>query len=179
MCSSSDDGTTEPPVHPKCPSTSSVPALRSSIETDLQRELLKKRGRDKSLTQHQLNAILDPVACLPLEISSEIFLRSLDPFPEPRALHSHAPLKHLLLEGKPDEDVLASIRGHGERVRHLEICEADDPDRPQAIQILGDSNPETLPSLEIWAIRGSVTEFSEFSLHRICEVLWLAPNLVE
>jgi hypothetical protein len=85
----------------------------------------------------------------------------------------------ILLEGKPDEDVLASIWGHGERLRHLGIREADDPDRPQAIQILGDSNPGTLPSLETLPIRGSVTEFSEFSLHRICEAPRLAPNLVE
>ncbi|KAJ6541783.1 hypothetical protein B0H19DRAFT_883727, partial [Mycena capillaripes] len=30
-----------------------------------------------------LNAVLDPIARLPLEISSDIFLRCLPPFPEP------------------------------------------------------------------------------------------------
>ncbi|KAJ7302355.1 hypothetical protein DFH08DRAFT_945691 [Mycena albidolilacea] len=57
-------------------------------EIDLQRKLLRKLEDDKILAQRQLNAVLDPVARLPLEISSEIFLQSLDaPFPEPGALH--------------------------------------------------------------------------------------------
>ncbi|KAF7361460.1 hypothetical protein MSAN_01179100 [Mycena sanguinolenta] len=51
------------------------------IEINLQRELLKKLERDKSLAQRQLNSILDPIARLPWEISSEIFLQSLPPFP--------------------------------------------------------------------------------------------------
>ncbi|KAJ7827994.1 hypothetical protein B0H13DRAFT_2118473 [Mycena leptocephala] len=46
-----------------------------STEIILQRELLKKLEHDKSLVQRQLNSVLDPVARLPLEISSEIFLR--------------------------------------------------------------------------------------------------------
>ncbi|KAJ7854316.1 hypothetical protein B0H14DRAFT_3136612 [Mycena olivaceomarginata] len=59
-------------------------------EIDLQRELLKKLERDRSLTQRRLNSILDPLALLPLEISSEIFLQTLAPFPlgrEPGILH--------------------------------------------------------------------------------------------
>ncbi|KAJ7208441.1 hypothetical protein B0H12DRAFT_1330165 [Mycena haematopus] len=63
-----------------------VPELRVRImeldtEIDLQMELLKKLQHDKSLVQRQLNAVLDPIARLPLEISSEIFLQSLSPFP--------------------------------------------------------------------------------------------------
>ncbi|KAJ7853706.1 hypothetical protein B0H14DRAFT_3653704, partial [Mycena olivaceomarginata] len=57
-------------------------------EIESQKELLKKLERDKSLAQRQLNAARDPVARLPLEISSEIFVQSLAPFPEPGALHA-------------------------------------------------------------------------------------------
>ncbi|KAF7361432.1 hypothetical protein MSAN_01176300 [Mycena sanguinolenta] len=65
----------------------SVRELRARIakldtEIDLQRELLKNLERDKSLVQRQLNNVLDPVARLPLEISSEIFLQCLRPFPD-------------------------------------------------------------------------------------------------
>ncbi|KAJ7854280.1 hypothetical protein B0H14DRAFT_2444071, partial [Mycena olivaceomarginata] len=52
-------------------------------EIDLQRELLKRLERDRSLTKRQLNSVLDPFARLPLEISSDIFLRSLPLFPKP------------------------------------------------------------------------------------------------
>ncbi|KAF7361481.1 F-box domain-containing protein [Mycena sanguinolenta] len=54
-----------------------------------QEELLKKLRQDMSLLQRQLNEAVDPVARLPLEISSEIFLQCLDPFPSPG--ESHAP----------------------------------------------------------------------------------------
>ncbi|KAF8200029.1 hypothetical protein K438DRAFT_1966369 [Mycena galopus ATCC 62051] len=43
------------------------------------KKLLKKLRHDKSLVQGQLNALVDPVARLPLEISSEIFLQSATP----------------------------------------------------------------------------------------------------
>ncbi|KAF7375485.1 F-box domain-containing protein [Mycena sanguinolenta] len=59
----------------------SVEELRTRIvqldsEIERQRKLLKKLEKDKSLVQRQLNAVLDPVARLPVEISSEIFLQS-------------------------------------------------------------------------------------------------------
>jgi hypothetical protein len=54
-----------------------------SAEIELQKELLKKLEHDKSLVQCQLNAALDPVARLPFEISSEIFLQSLPAHPKP------------------------------------------------------------------------------------------------
>ncbi|KAF7328755.1 F-box domain-containing protein [Mycena venus] len=68
----------------------SVQELRRKIEKlsseiDIQKKLLATLERDKILFQRQLNAVLDPVARLPLEISSEIFLQSLAPFPEPGA----------------------------------------------------------------------------------------------
>ncbi|KAJ6477620.1 hypothetical protein C8R45DRAFT_873070, partial [Mycena sanguinolenta] len=66
----------------------SVDELRARIvtletEIELQKELLKKLEKDKSLVQHQLNAALDPVTRLPLEISSEIFLQFLAPTRSP------------------------------------------------------------------------------------------------
>ncbi|KAJ7915620.1 hypothetical protein B0H13DRAFT_2324182 [Mycena leptocephala] len=64
--------------------------LKLSTEINLKQEIVQKLERDKSLLQQQLNAILDPVARLPLEISSEIFLQSLPAVPELRG--SHAPM---------------------------------------------------------------------------------------
>ncbi|KAJ6466709.1 hypothetical protein C8R47DRAFT_1153446 [Mycena vitilis] len=46
------------------------------------RDLSEKLERDRSLIQQQLNSVLDPVARLPLEISSDIFLRTLPSTPE-------------------------------------------------------------------------------------------------
>ncbi|KAJ6510659.1 hypothetical protein C8R45DRAFT_1068621 [Mycena sanguinolenta] len=53
--------------------------VRLDTEIDLQKELLKKLEHDRSLVQRQLNAALDPVARLPVEISSEIFLYGTQP----------------------------------------------------------------------------------------------------
>jgi hypothetical protein len=63
----------------------SVQELRARIakfstEIDLQKEVLKKLEREKSLVQRQLNAVLDPVARLPFEISTEIFLQTFHPY---------------------------------------------------------------------------------------------------
>jgi len=54
-----------------------------STEIDLQKEVLKKLEHDKSLVQRRLNAALDPLARLPLELSSEIFVCCLPSRPEP------------------------------------------------------------------------------------------------
>jgi hypothetical protein len=48
-----------------------------SSEITLQKKLLKQLEHDKSLVQGQLNAVMDPLARLPLEISSEIFLQCI------------------------------------------------------------------------------------------------------
>ncbi|KAJ7851546.1 hypothetical protein B0H13DRAFT_1643911, partial [Mycena leptocephala] len=79
---------------------SSIQDLRARIEKllteiDLQKEVLKKLEHDKSLLQRQLNTALDPVARLPFEISSEIFLQSLPDFVEPGA--HHAPMLLLII----------------------------------------------------------------------------------
>ncbi|KAJ6558194.1 hypothetical protein B0H19DRAFT_1376676, partial [Mycena capillaripes] len=58
-----------------------------STEIDLQKEVLKNLEREKTLAQRQLNNVLDPIALLPLEISSEIFLQSLPIFPQHGAVH--------------------------------------------------------------------------------------------
>ncbi|KAJ7757804.1 hypothetical protein DFH07DRAFT_459627 [Mycena maculata] len=54
-----------------------------SVDIERQKEVLKQLETDKTLAQRQLNAILDPMARLPLEISSEIFVQCLPPVPEP------------------------------------------------------------------------------------------------
>ncbi|KAF7375482.1 F-box domain-containing protein [Mycena sanguinolenta] len=64
----------------------SVEELRARIvdldsEIDLQKKLLKKLEKDRSLAQRHLNAVLDPMSRLPPEISSEIFLQSLPASP--------------------------------------------------------------------------------------------------
>ncbi|KAJ7666933.1 hypothetical protein DFH06DRAFT_1040463 [Mycena polygramma] len=64
-----------------------------STEIDLQKQVLEDLERDKSFMQGQLNVVLDPVARLPLEISSEIFLHSLPSFPEPG--NEHVPMLFL------------------------------------------------------------------------------------
>ncbi|KAF7328821.1 F-box domain-containing protein [Mycena venus] len=61
-----------------------------SVEIDVQKDVLKKLEQDKVLAQRQLNTMRDPVARLPFEISSEIFVQSLAPFPKPGA--SHVPM---------------------------------------------------------------------------------------
>ncbi|KAJ7310866.1 hypothetical protein DFH08DRAFT_974265 [Mycena albidolilacea] len=50
-----------------------------SAEIVLQKTLLKKLEQDRNLVQRQLNVVVDPVSCLPLEMSSAISLLSLDP----------------------------------------------------------------------------------------------------
>ncbi|KAJ6558251.1 hypothetical protein B0H19DRAFT_1150562 [Mycena capillaripes] len=65
----------------------SVKALQERIaklatDIDLQKEVVKQLEHEKSLVQQQLNAVLDPIARLPFEISSEIFLRSIPAFQE-------------------------------------------------------------------------------------------------
>ncbi|KAJ7757773.1 hypothetical protein DFH07DRAFT_459105 [Mycena maculata] len=70
----------------------SVEELRTAIENicidiERQKEVLKTLETSKSRLQSQLNAVLDPVERLPLEISSEIFVQCLPPLPEPGAHH--------------------------------------------------------------------------------------------
>ncbi|KAJ7046798.1 hypothetical protein C8F04DRAFT_1061786 [Mycena alexandri] len=60
---------------------------RLSAEIERQKDVLDQLEHSRSAAQRQLNAIRDPVARLPLEISSEIFLQclSFSPKPSPRA----------------------------------------------------------------------------------------------
>ncbi|KAJ7727242.1 hypothetical protein B0H16DRAFT_1894536 [Mycena metata] len=76
-------------------SVTELEARIAQISSDiaLQQEVLKGLERKKSAAQRQLNAIRDPVARLPLEISSEIFLGCLT---SPRKPGAHiAPLLFL------------------------------------------------------------------------------------
>ncbi|KAK6977908.1 F-box domain-containing protein [Favolaschia claudopus] len=70
----------------------SLEALHAKIadldaEIGQQRELLQKLERAKSRLQCQINSVQDPLARLPLELSSQIFLRTLDVAPQPGAAH--------------------------------------------------------------------------------------------
>ncbi|KAJ7187151.1 hypothetical protein C8R46DRAFT_285177 [Mycena filopes] len=58
-----------------------------SDDIELQKEVLRRLEQGKSAVQRQLNAIRDPVARLPLELSSEIFLQCALP-----ALEAHTTL---------------------------------------------------------------------------------------
>ncbi|KAJ7649911.1 hypothetical protein FB45DRAFT_5733 [Roridomyces roridus] len=68
-----------------------------SLEIERQKVVLRKLESDKSLLQQQLNAERDPIARLPLEISSDIFLQCL-PLPSDHGcLQPKAHLAPLLL----------------------------------------------------------------------------------
>ncbi|KAJ7457320.1 hypothetical protein FB451DRAFT_1008992, partial [Mycena latifolia] len=56
-----------------------------SADISRQKEVLKSLERSKSAAQHQLNALRDPVARLPVELSSEIFIQCLPSRPAPNA----------------------------------------------------------------------------------------------
>ncbi|KAJ6523347.1 hypothetical protein B0H19DRAFT_1201903 [Mycena capillaripes] len=56
-----------------------------STYIDLQKEIIKQLEHSKSAAQRQLNALRDPVAQLPLEISSEVFFQCLPETPTPDA----------------------------------------------------------------------------------------------
>ncbi|KAJ7727233.1 hypothetical protein B0H16DRAFT_1471035 [Mycena metata] len=64
---------------PPALSVTELEARIAQISSDIafQQEVLKNLERNKSTAQRELNAIRDPVARLPLEISSEIFLGCL------------------------------------------------------------------------------------------------------
>ncbi|KAJ7653381.1 hypothetical protein B0H17DRAFT_1100900 [Mycena rosella] len=70
-------------------SIAELEARIDKISADIvrQKEVLKNLQRSKSVAQRDLNAIRDPVARLPLEISSEIFIESLPSHPSPDARH--------------------------------------------------------------------------------------------
>ncbi|KAJ7680714.1 hypothetical protein DFH06DRAFT_427415 [Mycena polygramma] len=62
--------------------------VKLSTDIETHKTLLKQLEREKCLVQRRLNAALDPVARLPLEISSEIFLHCLPALPDPSARHA-------------------------------------------------------------------------------------------
>ncbi|KAJ7490715.1 hypothetical protein FB451DRAFT_624639 [Mycena latifolia] len=76
----------------------SVIALRTRLEElssaiNRQKEVLKALEQTRSDVQRELNAILDPMARLPLEISSDILMRAIPNIPRPHP--SRAPLVFL------------------------------------------------------------------------------------
>ncbi|KAJ6463973.1 hypothetical protein C8R45DRAFT_505362 [Mycena sanguinolenta] len=54
-----------------------------SAEIQTQKEVLRRLEESKWAVQRELHAIRVPIATLPLELSSEIFLQCLPPFPSP------------------------------------------------------------------------------------------------
>ncbi|KAJ7457988.1 hypothetical protein B0H11DRAFT_1873461 [Mycena galericulata] len=62
-----------------------------STDIELQKAVLRKLEHSKILVQRQLNSVRDPVARLPLEISSEIFIQCLPPLPVPPGAR-HVPM---------------------------------------------------------------------------------------
>ncbi|KAK7039445.1 hypothetical protein R3P38DRAFT_477622 [Favolaschia claudopus] len=66
------------------------------IERVFQEIVLKKLNIDRTHLRRQLNALHDPIARLPLEISSQIFLYTLEPsdseFHNPAPIATHAPM---------------------------------------------------------------------------------------
>ncbi|KAJ7641727.1 hypothetical protein FB45DRAFT_1054162 [Roridomyces roridus] len=61
---------------------------QASADIERQKELLKNLERNKSLLQRQLNDLRDRIARLPLEISSDIFIRCLPSRPGPEIFPS-------------------------------------------------------------------------------------------
>ncbi|KAJ7237743.1 hypothetical protein B0H12DRAFT_1138507 [Mycena haematopus] len=64
-----------------------------SSEIDLQKALVRKLEHDRCLVQRQLNALVDPVARLTPELSSEIFLQCLPPVRLPMAGAHNFPMR--------------------------------------------------------------------------------------
>ncbi|KAJ7692160.1 hypothetical protein B0H17DRAFT_1179422 [Mycena rosella] len=75
-------------------SVAEIQSRIDSISADIirQKEVLANLERSKSAAQRQLNTIRDPVARLPLEISSDIFARCLSPWPQTRTRVHDAPM---------------------------------------------------------------------------------------
>ncbi|KAJ7108041.1 hypothetical protein C8R43DRAFT_1044285 [Mycena crocata] len=63
---------------------------RLSADIETQKEVLRNLEQRKSTAQRQLNEILDPIARLPLDLSSEIFLQCLPIVPKP--VYHNAPM---------------------------------------------------------------------------------------
>ncbi|KAJ7649842.1 hypothetical protein FB45DRAFT_886138 [Roridomyces roridus] len=66
-----------------------------SLDIERQKEVQEGLERNKKLVQRQLNALRDPVARLPLELSSEIFLQCLSQWHNPRPGAHSAPMLFL------------------------------------------------------------------------------------
>ncbi|KAJ7621605.1 hypothetical protein DFH06DRAFT_773949 [Mycena polygramma] len=213
----------------------SVEELRARVaelttKIELQKTLLKDLEKEKSSVLRKLNSVFDPVARLPLELSTEIFLQTLPIYPKPGV--NHAPMLFLnichawaeialslsplwasigidLPRAEGFDELLqvwfqragnrflsVSIRGffddkgvstviwqYGTQLKHLELCEGNDPstsddeDR-ESMALTGRTPPGPLPSLETLTIRGGNAGRGVAGL-KILELLHLAPNLAE
>ncbi|KAJ7641646.1 hypothetical protein FB45DRAFT_900678, partial [Roridomyces roridus] len=71
----------------ECEASTDVQELQAQIDKvckdiEFQKQALRNLERSKSVLQRQLNTLRDPIARLPVEVSSEIFLQCLPPRPE-------------------------------------------------------------------------------------------------
>ncbi|KAJ7640358.1 hypothetical protein DFH06DRAFT_1301955 [Mycena polygramma] len=179
----------------------SVEELRANIaklstEIDLQKQLLKNLERDKNVMQRQLNAVLDPVARLPLEISyrPELWSGIQITFPCTATYEDGAeawlhracnrPLSISLWgPGFFEPGATDMIWRHSQQLKHLELCyrkELEEEEESDEDDYEG-CEPKCLPSLKTLAIRGltSLNEDQAYIGSQIVNLLRLAPNLVE
>ncbi|KAJ7229627.1 hypothetical protein C8J57DRAFT_1251820 [Mycena rebaudengoi] len=118
--------------------------LASSIALQ---KVLYDLERSRAATRHQLNTIFDPIARLPLELSSDIFMRCLPEialstpalwvtihvdFPRAEGLdqlfnsyltRSRSRMLSVTFSGKPDKNISRALCQHADRVHKLELLE--------------------------------------------------------
>ncbi|KAJ6463974.1 hypothetical protein C8R45DRAFT_505353 [Mycena sanguinolenta] len=71
-----------------------IDEISADIEDQL--EVIRQLRISKSVAQRRLNALRDPIALLPVEISSEIFLQCLPSFPQTSAPGPHTAPMHFM-----------------------------------------------------------------------------------
>ncbi|KAJ7682430.1 hypothetical protein DFH06DRAFT_1314649 [Mycena polygramma] len=170
-----------------------VEALSSEItfQKEKFKELLEKLERDRSLTQQQLNSFLDPVSRLPLEISSDIFLRTLPSTPEPPNAHDVPML--LLNICHAWTDIALSISALWAAICTVLPCteESDEGlqawlqragNRPLSVSLRGEMHGRHVPAFILE--HGRQFRYLEicddqFSTPQILQLLGSAPDLTE
>ncbi|KAJ7727230.1 hypothetical protein B0H16DRAFT_1894527 [Mycena metata] len=170
-----------------------------SAEIAVQRKLLKQLEHSKSATQRQLNSLRDLVARLPLEISSEIFLRCLPDYP-PKPGAGLAPMLLLHICNAWSEIALSNpalwstihLNFPGAEILQLWLERA----RNQTLSIalysgLSDAVVDvimpslafaqgTFPCLQTLTIGSDAqSDYFDLSVLRVLDVLRTAPNLLE
>ncbi|KAJ7649935.1 hypothetical protein FB45DRAFT_1050055 [Roridomyces roridus] len=157
-----------------------------SVEIERRKEAfmaeMRKLESSKSLLLQQLNAERDPIARLPLEIASEIFLHCLPPRSKDYPLYRRLQIS---IKGACDSLVASSILQHSAQLQSLCISfdetNAEEDDDDGCYEFLGGILPEMeLPSLQELEIFGQAVDMPTNllwpSVHRL---LRLSLNLTE